>query len=137
MRCLYCGKELALLKRLRGGGEFCSEAHKQRYQEEYDKIALSRLLQAQKKVPNTNTEPAQPPPAPRIPVAVEEPPAKQPQEVETEEAIAPQIEIEQVIAAEIEAPREPAGFVVAKPGAAELPAELADDGPYLESWVEA
>ena len=49
MRCLYCGKELALLKRLTGGGEFCSDAHKQSYQEEYNRLALSRLLQAQKK----------------------------------------------------------------------------------------
>jgi hypothetical protein len=49
MRCLYCGKELALLKRLRGGGDFCSDAHKQSYQEEYNRLALSRLLQAQKK----------------------------------------------------------------------------------------
>ena len=47
MRCLYCGKELALLKRLTGGGEFCSDAHKQSYQEEYNRLALSRLLQAQ------------------------------------------------------------------------------------------
>ena len=29
MRCLYCGNELALLKKLTGGGEFCSEAHRQ------------------------------------------------------------------------------------------------------------
>ena len=48
MRCRHCGKELALLKRLRGGGEFCSEAHKQSYQDEYNRLALSRLLQAQK-----------------------------------------------------------------------------------------
>ena len=46
MRCLYCGKELALLKRLTGGGEFCSEAHKQSYQDEYNRLGLSRLLQA-------------------------------------------------------------------------------------------
>ncbi len=45
MRCLYCGKELALFKRLRGG-EFCSDAHRQRYQEEYTQLALNRLLQA-------------------------------------------------------------------------------------------
>src|SRR5580658_5039300 len=45
MRCLYCGKELALFKRLRGG-EFCSEAHRLRYQEEYTELALNRLLQA-------------------------------------------------------------------------------------------
>src|SRR5258708_11923489 len=47
MRCLYCGKELALLKRLTGSGEFCSDSHKQSYQEEYNRLALSRLLQAQ------------------------------------------------------------------------------------------
>src|SRR6267154_3926308 len=47
MRCLYCGKELALLKRWTGGGEFCSDAHRQRYQEEYNQLALNRLLQAQ------------------------------------------------------------------------------------------
>src|SRR5579885_1192782 len=47
MRCLYCGKELALLKRWTGGGEFCSDAHRQQYQEEYNKLALNRLLQSQ------------------------------------------------------------------------------------------
>lgn len=41
---MYCGKELALFKRLRGG-EFCSDAHRQRYQEEYTQLALSRLAQ--------------------------------------------------------------------------------------------
>jgi hypothetical protein len=46
MRCLYCGKELALFKRLTGGAEFCSDAHRQKYQEEYNQLALSRLLQA-------------------------------------------------------------------------------------------
>ena len=46
MRCLYCGKELALLKRWTSGGEFCSDAHRQKYQEEYNKLALNRLLQA-------------------------------------------------------------------------------------------
>lgn len=47
MRCLYCGKSLPLLKKLTGGGEFCSDAHRNKYQEEYNKLALSRLLQAQ------------------------------------------------------------------------------------------
>src|ERR1700722_10208584 len=46
MRCLFCGKELALLKRLRGGGEFCSESHRKEYQEQYEQLALARLLQA-------------------------------------------------------------------------------------------
>jgi hypothetical protein len=70
-------------------------------------------------------------------VAVEEPPAEQPQQPETEEVITSQRETEQVIAPQIEAPREPAGFLVEKPGAAELPAELPDDEPHLESWLEA
>jgi hypothetical protein len=64
MRCLYCGKELALLKRWTGGGEFCSDAHRQQYQEEYNKLALNRLLQAQitgeaKPVPKKETKPAE------------------------------------------------------------------------------
>jgi hypothetical protein len=63
MRCLYCGKELALLKRWTGGGEFCSDAHRQRYQEEYNQLALNRLLQAK-------------PPANETPQATEARPAK-------------------------------------------------------------
>lgn len=47
MRCLYCGKQLALFKKLTGGGEFCSDAHKQGYHEEYNKLALNRLMEAQ------------------------------------------------------------------------------------------
>ncbi|HSP69518.1 MAG TPA: hypothetical protein VLN48_17465 [Bryobacteraceae bacterium] len=46
MQCLFCGKELALLKRLRGGAEFCSEAHRKEYQEQYEQLALARLIQA-------------------------------------------------------------------------------------------
>jgi hypothetical protein len=45
MKCLYCGKELPLLKRL-AKGEFCSEEHRQSYQQEYSQLALNRLLQA-------------------------------------------------------------------------------------------
>src|SRR5260370_27718099 len=78
MRCLYCGKELALLKRLTGGGEFCSETHKQSYQEEYNRLALSRLLQAQSKTGDkaaAQNAPARPPEPVRVsaPVAVAEP----------------------------------------------------------------
>ena len=47
MRCLYCGKQLALLRRLTGGGEFCSDAHKSSYHEEYNRLALTRLIAAQ------------------------------------------------------------------------------------------
>ena len=57
MRCLYCGKELALLKRWRGGGEFCSDAHRQQYRQEYDQLALTRLLQAKPQAqPQAETE---------------------------------------------------------------------------------
>src|SRR5208282_5891680 len=73
MRCLYCGKELALLKRLRGGGDFCSDAHKQSYQEEYNRLALSRLLQAQDKAQTVNAPAEPPPPQPVASVALEEP----------------------------------------------------------------
>src|ERR1700731_3831504 len=62
MRCLYCGKELALLKRWTGGGEFCSDAHRQRYQEEYNQLALNRLLQA--KPPTEATPLPEPTPVP-------------------------------------------------------------------------
>jgi hypothetical protein len=71
MRCVYCGAELALFKRLTGGGEFCSEAHRLLYQEEYNRLALARLLP----MPATTEERA--PLMPRVEtvtaVSVEEP----------------------------------------------------------------
>ena len=74
MRCLHCGKELALLRRLTGHGDFCSEDHKQSYQEEYNRLALSRLLQAQKKGQQANNSPVQNTAPPTdASVAVEEP----------------------------------------------------------------
>jgi hypothetical protein len=73
MRCLHCGKELALLRRLTGHGDFCSEDHKQSYQEEYNRLALSRLLQAQKKGQQANNSPVQNAAPPPASVAVEEP----------------------------------------------------------------
>jgi hypothetical protein len=84
MRCRHCGKELALLKRLRGGGEFCSEAHRQSFQDEYNQLALSRLMQA--KPASQAAEPVAPAPQaepvaiPRTPAAVlvAEPPKSMP-----------------------------------------------------------
>lgn len=72
MRCLHCGKELALLKRLTGGAEFCSEAHRKEYQKEFNDLALNRLLQSHPKStlqPPTEIEPpapavTEPPPSP-------------------------------------------------------------------------
>ncbi len=63
MRCLYCGKELALLKRWTSGGEFCSDAHRQQYQEEYNQLALNRLLQAKPIEPKPGVRPAESKPA--------------------------------------------------------------------------
>jgi hypothetical protein len=47
MRCLHCDKHLPLFRKLTGGGEFCSDGHRDKYHEEYNKLAVSRLLQAQ------------------------------------------------------------------------------------------
>ncbi len=47
MRCLYCGVELALLKKLAGSENFCSDAHRVAYQEEFSRLALNRLMQSQ------------------------------------------------------------------------------------------
>jgi hypothetical protein len=161
MRCLYCGKELALLKRLRGGGEFCSDTHKQSYQEEYNRLALSRLLQAQTKgqqAPNSPPQtPAQnTPPPPSVSVAVEEPgpevaangvpaPPVQAAPLREEAVVEP---VPEPIAAEepgtsaemgeeasVGAEPEPlstADFLLESPALA-VPA---DGTPYLEAWLE-
>jgi hypothetical protein len=165
MRCLYCGKELALLKRLTGGGEFCSDTHKQSYQEEYNRLALSRLLQAQKKRQQASNGPAEndAPPA-HASVAVEES-APEPETVQ-EEAAAPevtasgldvglndvevdQVELDQVAVHETEAsagagePEDEAPVSTEpEPQMAEFVVEslgLAAPGeqtPYQESWLD-
>src|SRR5690242_12261546 len=46
MRCLHCGAELPVFKRL-AGHEFCSEDHRERYHQRYDQLALDRLRDAQ------------------------------------------------------------------------------------------
>lgn len=60
MRCLQCGRELALFKRLTKG-EFCSEEHRLQYQKDYSQLALSRLLQA-KPPAETEARPGEEPP---------------------------------------------------------------------------
>lgn len=70
MRCLYCGKHLPLLRKLTGGGEFCSDAHRDKYHEEYNRLAVSRLLQAQSRP--EDYKPAHKTPAESAPVAVAE-----------------------------------------------------------------
>jgi len=74
MRCLYCGKQLALFKKLTGGGEFCSDAHKQKYHEEYNRLALNRLMEAQSRQEEqapTRKLGETPPSAPEKPAIVE------------------------------------------------------------------
>jgi hypothetical protein len=77
MWCLYCGKELALLKRLTGGNEFCSDAHRKKYQEEFNDLALNRLLQSHPKGLRQLPAPEDPPPpqvvVPAAASAAEEP----------------------------------------------------------------
>ena len=55
MRCLHCGKELAVFKRL-ARQEFCSDIHRRQYREKYDQLALGRLLE--EKSPEESTKKA-------------------------------------------------------------------------------
>ena len=151
MRCLYCGKELALLKRLRGGGDFCSDAHKQSYQEEYNRLALSRLLQAQKKGKQTGSSPAEnAPPPPNASIALEEPVVEEakldnatvtasatPVREIAQAEVMPQAAIESSEEEETHPSTEPepvgsAGFLLESPSMASGP----DLAPCLEAWQE-
>src|SRR5271165_3105419 len=94
MRCLYCGKELALLKRLTGGGDFCSDAHKQGYQEEYNRLALGRLLQAQKKGQQANNSSSDPSaPIPKVSVVLSEPALGASAEAVTQVSQTPELDV--------------------------------------------
>src|SRR5689334_8027380 len=135
MRCLYCGKELALLKRLTGGGEFCSDAHKQSYQEEYNRLGLSRLLQARSKTSDSKAG-QKPLPAPEAPVAVAEPPREEIAVRKVPQAPPPAqppvIAQPPAIVAPPEAPPPAmAGFVMEAP-AILIPAEISS---YVEPWM--
>jgi hypothetical protein len=135
MRCLYCGKELALLKRLRGGGEFCSDAHRQSYQEEYNQLALTRLLQAKPPAEAKLSEPPPPvqsPGKPSGPNAVREtaPVPEAPQRIPHEPAAPAPVSRAAVMEAEPPVYKRPASqppSVVVAPEAKEerAPAELA------------
>src|ERR1700722_431527 len=164
MRCLYCGKELAFLKRLTGGGEFCSDTHKQSYQEEYNRLALSRLLQAQSKGQQAHNSPAQTPgqntpPPHNVSVAVQEPealnsangtPAPRVQAValreEQAEAVIEPVEVpiaaeesvasaEMGVEASVGAEPEPVGTAGFLLESPAL-AVLSDETPYREAWLE-
>ncbi len=51
MRCLQCGVEMALLKKLRNSTEFCSDECRQKYQDESNQLAVSRLMQQRRPKP--------------------------------------------------------------------------------------
>jgi len=135
MRCLYCGKELALLKRLRGGGDFCSDAHKHGYQEEYNRLALSRLLQAQKKGQQANSSPvpnASPPP--QAVLALQEPVGEEEQPV-TVAAVNGKVAASEPVNSPVSGEPEPmdaAGFLWESPAPAVWPEET----PFAEPWLE-
>jgi hypothetical protein len=141
MQCRYCGKELALFKRLTGGGEFCSDSHKQSYQEEYNRLALGRLLQAQKKnQTESSAKKTDSPPA--APVAVEEPVLEEPAAVSSVRESAPleTSKLEEFATAEEATPDAAAESHAendAEPDAE--PLEIADflsDGPPMAAWPE-
>ena len=73
MRCLYCDRPLALLKRLTGDSEFCSKEHRKIYQKEHNQLALERLLASQPgprgKLRPDKAENDKPEPAAALPVA--------------------------------------------------------------------
>lgn len=46
MRCLQCGKRVSLLRKLTDG-EFCSDEHRQLFQQQQNDLALARLIEAQ------------------------------------------------------------------------------------------
>ncbi len=64
MRCLYCGEPLSLLRKLTGKAEFCSEAHREAYQDEFNSLALQRLASQPKQ--SARREPARPSEPPRV-----------------------------------------------------------------------
>lgn len=164
MRCLYCGKELALLKRWTGGGEFCSDAHRQRYQEEYNQLALNRLLQAKPPAEPKVKADAKPAPAvspfipaesvhdsaaSRAPVAVytapkpieptADPVVRAATHILEEPEVEPDVPQHHEDAAELIAPAGMAGFFVERPDfmLAEVPSMSRPDMELLNGAVAA
>ena len=138
MRCLYCGKELALLKRWTGGGEFCSDAHRQQYQEEYNQLALNRLLQAKPQGDSkksdakpTNAKPSDAKPADAKPADAKPTNAK-PIDAKPPDAKPPEPKVKPAVA-QVEAPPPPAAKPVEQPVAA---APEPDPEPEPEFEIE-
>ena len=49
--CVHCGKQLSFFHRLRSQ-QYCSEAHRDAHLEETNRLALSRLWEAEEKSPS-------------------------------------------------------------------------------------
>jgi hypothetical protein len=66
MRCLYCGEPLSLLRKLTGKAEFCSEAHREAYQDEFNSLALQRLASQPSQGRRTTAASSIPTPEPEV-----------------------------------------------------------------------
>src|SRR5678810_356227 len=75
MRCLQCGKAIPLFKRLGGSSEFCSDAHRREYQQEYSQLALGRLMQSHSSESQVVRVEAPPLVAASVPAVIEPSPA--------------------------------------------------------------
>lgn len=62
MRCLHCGKRLSLLRKF-ADAEFCSDEHRQEFQQQQSDLALARLIEAQNRI--DRPRPAKPPTPPK------------------------------------------------------------------------
>lgn len=74
--CLQCGKQLAFLKTLAGPIQFCSDEHRQRYQDDSNKLAVDRLMRtkaAKKDKKQAAARPGQVKPGASAPVPPEMP----------------------------------------------------------------
>lgn len=79
MRCLHCGKRLSLLRKF-SDAEFCSDEHRQEFQQQQSDLALARLIEAQNRMQR---------PKPAKPLGEVKPPKRQKQAVVEEEPVIP------------------------------------------------
>jgi hypothetical protein len=119
MRCLHCGKDIPLFKRL-SGGEFCSEAHRRDYHQEYSQLALNRLMQASAPQPKSEKHPVAPLLAPQPPAHSPTPALANGHTHSSDKTAIPLQPAAPPVIAPAEAPHTPkmANVVVQKPAAA-------------------
>lgn len=58
MKCLQCGTELDRLSKWRGSSDYCSEECKKASQDEFNRLAMSRLMQPRPARPNARPAPS-------------------------------------------------------------------------------